>query len=196
MQQNVGIIETAIEANKELQKLVKGQTERIKRIRALERESDAKAFRLSSAISSGVVSPNVIDDMLTLINLEDNIVDSVYNLARETLRYRIPDRKTKEMLQNSVMAMLEMADSALQIMKMMFSSDDIVRIKKFRREIEVLEQKGDEIKDSLLDNEYKDRMTYKTFLHIEEVAHKADDILDSCEDSADMFLSIMLSIMT
>ena len=78
----------------------------------------------------------------------------------------------------------------------MFFSDDIVKIRAFRREIELLEQDCDDIKDALLDYEYKASMDYKTFLHIQEVAHKADNILDSCEDSADMFLSIMLSIMT
>ncbi len=196
MQQNVEIIDIAIKANKELQKIVEGDTKVIERVRVLEKESDDKAFMLSSSISSGVVSPNVIDDMLTLINLEDNIVDSIYNLARETLRYRIPNKKTNAMLQKNVMAMLDMTDSALQVMKKMLSSDDTVKIKEFRREIELLEQEGDEVKDSLLDNEYKNDMDFKTFRHIEEVAHKADDILDSCEDSSDMFLSIMLSIMT
>ncbi len=196
MQQNAELIEIAIAANKELQKLIKGDAKVIDQVKALRRASDEKAFALSSSISSGVVSPNIIDNMLALINLEDNIVDAIYNVARETLRYKIPDRKTALMLQRDVLAMLSMNDSALRVMKKMLLSDDIVKIKAFRREIELLEQQDDDIKDSLLDNEYKSGMDYKTFLHIKDVAHTADDILDGCEDSADMFLSIMLSIMT
>jgi uncharacterized protein Yka (UPF0111/DUF47 family) len=196
MRQNMGIIETAMEANKELQKLVEGKIKSIDRMRDLEMESDRKVFRLSSAISSGAISPNVIDDLLVLTHKEDNIVDSMYNLAREELRYGIPDKKTAAMLKQNVLTMLVMVGSALQVMKEMLSSDDVAKIRAFRKEIEVLEQDGDDIKDALLDYEYKTSMDYKTFLHIEEVAHKADDILDSCEDSADMFLSIMLSIMT
>ena len=97
MRQNIVIIEAALKANKELQKLVEGKTG-IDRVRALEIESDKKVFQLSNSISSGAVSPNMIDNMLVLTHQEDNIVNSMYNLARESLRYRIPDRKTDAML--------------------------------------------------------------------------------------------------
>lgn len=193
---NIGIIKTAIEANRELQKLIKSDSKKIDRIRELEKESDSKAFTLSSAMSAGAVSPNVLDDMLTLVDMEDNIVDSIYNLSRELVRYKIPNRRTDKMVKEKVLTMLGMADSALGEMQKMLSSDDTDKIQQFRKKIEVLEELTDDIKDSMLDYEYKNDMDYKTFLHISEVAHKADNILDACEDSADMFLSVMLSIMT
>jgi len=193
---NIGIIKTAMEANMELQKLISGRAKGINKIRELEKESDNKAFLLSNAISSGAVSPNVIDDMLVLINAEDNIVDSIYNLSRELARYSIPDKKTDKMIRGRVMEMLKLVHLALHALERMLSSDNTEKIKQLRKEIEVFEEKGDDIKDSLLDYEYKNSMNYKTFLHILEVAHRADNILDACEDSADMFLSVMLSIMS
>ncbi len=196
MHRHIEMIEIAINANKELKKLVNGDRNRIEMVKVFAKESDDMAFKISNSISSGVISPNVIDSMLRLTRLEDNIVDSIYILAREVHRYSIPNKGAASKLQTNVMMMLEMADSSLQMLKRMLSSDDTIKIRRFRKEVAILEQDADDIKDSLLDEEYKSRIDYKAFLHIGEVAHAADDILDSCDDSAAMFLSIMLSIMT
>lgn len=62
--------------------------------------------------------------------------------------------------------------------------------------IKALEREGDSLKDSLLDFAYTSGLSFKTFYHIIEAAHLADDILDGCEDSADVFMGIMLSIIS
>jgi uncharacterized protein len=190
------IIGIARQANRELLKLVNGSSRDINPIKALEKESDRKVFQLQQKITSGAVSPNVIDDMLKLIDLEDSIVDSIYNLARELVRYDLPDQKAKALLQSSMASTIEMVEGALAALQKMTASSDISSIRACRADIEALEQKEDDIKDSLLDYVYRDGNDYKSFHHINEVAHKADDILDNCEDASDMFLSIMLSVMS
>lgn len=190
------IIHIAIEANEELARIVQQKRRDIHRIHELEKASDKKVFRLSNMVSSGAVSPNIIDDVLTLIDLEDNIVDSVYNLARELARYYLPNARLRSLLQTNLLEAIELNSRALGALERMHSTDNIEKIRTFRLEIEGLEERGDEIKDSLLDYVYKHEMDYKSFVHISEVAHKTDNILDNCEDSSDMFLSIMLSIMT
>ena len=190
------LVHLAMKANKELLKRVKIRSNDISEIKRLEKESDKKVFALQNMVSSGAVSPNVIDDMLKLIDLEDNIVDCIYNLARELVRYKLPNKAMDDMLRSSVIKSLELTSAALVVLEKMQLSDDTTKMQGYRKEIEVIEEEGDEIKDSLLDYVYKNKMEFKAFNHISEVAHKTDNILDNCEDSSDMFLSIMLSIMT
>lgn len=190
------IIKLAKESNKELLKLVNGDRNDITTIKALEKESDKKVFLLTQKITSGAVSPNILDDMLKLMDMEDNIVDSIYNLAREIVRYDVPDKKAKKLLQNCITSTIQMVDSALDAMQKMTASSNIEEIRQYRSDIEALEQKEDDIKDSLLDYVYNDGNEFKSFHYITEVAHRADNILDACEDASDMFLSIMLSVMS
>ncbi len=190
------IIRIAKEANKELLKLVNSNGNDINPIKTLERESDRKVFQLQQKITSGAVSPNIIDDMLKLIDLEDSIVDSIYNLARELVRYNLPDQKANDLLKKSMADTIQMVDGALVALEKMSSSSNIEVIRTERGEIEALEQQGDDIKDALLDYVYRDLNDFKSFHHINESAHKADDILDDCEDASDMFLSIMVSVMS
>ncbi len=87
--------------------------------------------------------------------------------------------------------------NAISALEKMQSSGVLEDIKKFRIEIENYERLGDDIKDKLIDLEYNNEsLNFKDFHFINEVAHKMDDALDSCEDSSDEFLAIMSSITT
>ncbi len=61
-------------------------TEAVHEIKLLEKESDEIAFRISESITSGAISPNVIDDLLECVKVADNIVDLYYYLSREIVR--------------------------------------------------------------------------------------------------------------
>ena len=77
------------------------------------------------------------------------------------------------------------------------SSSDLKEILALRKEIESLEQQGDDIKDRGLDILYHKapHMHYLQFYHYSELIHKFDDILDHCEDLSDLVLSIITSIL-
>jgi uncharacterized protein Yka (UPF0111/DUF47 family) len=190
------IIEIAKNENKALLDILDGKEKSLLRIKALEQESDNKVFELTNVISSGAISPNVLADMLALVEKEDDISDAIFNLAREMMRYDMPDKKMSKMLRDNIEIIIGLVEQALVELGKMENTANIAEMRKSRREIEVLEQRGDEIKDSLLDFVYKNGIDFKAFNYISEVAHKCDDILDNCEDSADIFMSIMLSIMT
>ena len=66
----------------------------------------------------------------------------------------------------------------------------------FRTEIEKYERKVDDVKDAMLNYAYAAKLNYKQFAHTTDIAYLGDNILDSCEDSADRLLGIMLSIAT
>ena len=197
MEEIGAMAEIAKKANMELQNIIKKPNGvYLEKIKMCEEESDNKAFELSNHISSGAISPNVLSDMLALVEKEDSIVDSIFNLAREIGRYRIPDKKVAAMVEKDILTTTRLVDGAVDELARMEQSGDLTKIKEHRKAIEQLEKEEDDIKDGLLDFIYKYDVDFKTFNYITEIAHRGDDILDNCEDSADMFMSIMVSIST
>ncbi len=196
MQEIRELANIASRANSELIKLVESSSKDIRKVKEIEEESDSKVFQLSNLISSGAVSPNVLSDMLALVQKEDDIVDAIFNLARGISRYTLPDKKMAARVKRNILATTDLVNQALDRLSKMEASGDVGEINAYRKDIEVFEKKEDEIKDELIDYIYGNDMDFKTFHYVEEIAHKCDDILDNCEDSADIFMSIMVSIMT
>jgi hypothetical protein len=92
--------------------------------------------------------------------------------------------------------MLDLAGKALSKMKQILSISDLTKILELRKEIEAIEEQGDDIKDKGLDGLYYQapRMHFLEFNHYSELLHKFDDILDDCEDLSDLLLSIITSV--
>ncbi|MGC8548007.1 MAG: DUF47 domain-containing protein [Candidatus Micrarchaeia archaeon] len=188
------IIDLAQKANKEV--LLVPQTLDISKVRDIEKNSDEVVFNIANLVTSGGIAPNIIDDVLQLINTEDSIVDSIYNLARELVRYRTSNKEAASRLKKSFEKMNALAGAAIGLLHRMQASDRIGEVKQLRKEIEQLEEKGDEIKDSLFDFAYTSRIDFKTFYHTFEIAHLLDDVLDNCEDASDIYLTIVSSLIT
>ncbi|MGC8676422.1 MAG: DUF47 domain-containing protein [Candidatus Micrarchaeia archaeon] len=188
------IIELAMKANREI--LFVPKTKDISKVRDIEKNSDEVVFNIANLITSGGVAPNLIDDLLQLADLEDSIVDSLYNLSRELVRYTTKNAVARTKLAEAFSKSNELSARALELMHKMQSSDSVSEIKGLRSEIERIEEKGDEIKDALFDFAYGSEIDFKTFYHVFEVAHLLDDVLDNCEDSADMYLTVISSLLT
>ena len=65
------------------------------------------------------------------------------------------------------------------------------------KEIESIEEEGDDIKDSAFDKLYHfaPELQFLQFFHYSEMLHKCDDLLDNSEDLADIIVSIITSIL-
>ncbi len=189
------MIYIAIDANKELTQVVK-QRSGIGRIRELEKRADKDRFRISNIVTSGAVAPNLIDKVLELVSEQDEIVDSIYNLSRELKRYKVTDARLDNLIRAKLMDINSLSDTALHTILDMYRQDDLDKIQDLREDVEDLEEAGDEIKEALLDLAYSGKMNFKGFYHIVQTAHRADDILDGCEDSSNTFMTIVSSIIT
>jgi uncharacterized protein Yka (UPF0111/DUF47 family) len=169
-------------------------------VQLLEKKSDEIAFKISEDITSGAISPNVIDSLLECVQVADNIVDVYYYISRELDRmakaysggFEIKEADWGSVYEN----MLDVAEKALLKLKQALSTSNISDILQLRKEIEVLEEQGDEIKDQGFDRLYNvaPKLHYLQFYHYSELLHKCDDILDSCEDLADLIVSVTTSI--
>ena len=171
-------------------------------VRALEKKSDEIAFKLNEDITSGAISPNLIDDLIESTHLADNIVDTIFYLSREISRMskaNITDLQVHEEVEwaGVYLRLLDLVDQSLPKLKLMLSTGNISQILELRKEIETIEETGDEIKDAGFDKLYSmaSDLHFLQFYHYSEMLHKSDDILDTCEDLSDVLVSIVTSIL-
>ncbi len=191
----IEIVEIGIKTNEKIPKLFDSNAS-IDEIRKLERQSDRKAFEIYNIIISGAIAPNLIDILLEFVNIEDNIIDTLYNLAREILRYKVKNIEIQKYIKDSVLQGTVLIGKTLLLLHEMEKLDDLYAIKKIRAKIQKNEQLGDKLKDSIFDFAYEQKVDFKTFYHLLEIGHKLDDVLDSCEDSSDAFMTFMSSLVT
>jgi uncharacterized protein Yka (UPF0111/DUF47 family) len=165
-------------------------------IRRLEQKADDEKLRIANVITSGAVAPNVLNNMLSLLGHQDNIMNSLYNLARELSRYGVRDEEEDRHIRARVADVIQLVHSALDTLLEMYEQADVTKLRTLRQTIESLEEAGDAIKENMLDHAYAKSATFQSFYHTMQVAHIADNILDGCEDSADALLTIVSSIIT
>ena len=202
------IITIAAEANSTVRKMfklgsnVEALTENMHAVRDLEKKSDLVAFKLSEDITGGAVSPNIIDNLIESAHVADNIVDTLYYLSRDLDRMskanpaEFPVRIEVEWI--SVFEnMFALADKSLSKLKQALSTGSVPEILQLRKEIEALEEQGDDIKDTGFDKLYASatKMHFLQFYNYSEMLHKADDVLDLCEDLSDLIVSIVTSVL-
>ncbi len=171
-------------------------------IRVLEDKSDKIAFKVNEDITTGAVSPNILEHLLECVHVADDIVDTYYYQSREMSRMYKAKFPYSEDIQDAewiaiFKSMLDLAEKALVKVKQTLLISDLSEVLQLRKEIEALEQQGDEIKDRGFDVLYHEapQMHYLQFYHYSELLHKFDDILDGCEDLSDLVLSVITSIL-
>lgn len=200
------IVAIAVEANTLVLSMFKmgyknkALTEVMHNVQALEKKSDEIAFKINEDITGGAISPNIIDNLLECVQVADDTVDVYYYLSRELSRITKAYASGFEMQEadwDSVYEnMLALAEKALLKLKQALSSSSVAEILQLRKEIESLEEQGDDIKDQGFDRLYSitPKLHYLQFYHYSELLHKCDDILDSSEDFADLIVSVVTSI--
>ncbi len=162
----------------------------------LKKRSYEEVVRLSNSITSGTISPNLISDMLELLKLEYKIVDIIFVLGRSATRYRIGDAKSRRYLESRLLENNRLVSEALATIYGMHTEESLDRIRNLRKEVKEIEEQGDDIKEDMLNYAYSAKLDFKSFYHIQNLAYLSDDILDSCEDAADMIMNIMFSVVS
>ena len=166
------------------------------KLHELKSQSYEELFNLSNSITSGGVSPNLIPDLLQLLVLEYRIMDMIFVLSRSFARYRLKNPSQRRYVVEKLRANNELVSKAIAEIYIMHTVDRLDEIKRLRSRVKLIEEEGDEIKEDMLNYAYNTKTDYKTFYHIINLAYISDDVLDSCEDAADMLMNIMLSIAT
>ncbi len=170
-------------------------------IRVLEKKSDDLSFGIKADVTNGAISSNIINNLLECVEMADSIMDDFYYISREMSRLRSTGfgKGKDEWLKpfnGTILSMLELADSAMEVLIRMLRSGNLSEMKEIRKRIEGMEEQGDNIKDAAFDRLYglAADMHYLQFNHVSDMVHKIDDILDGCEDVSDLVLAIATSI--
>jgi len=167
-------------------------------IRELEKQSDDLTFKLSEDIMDGAINPAVLRDLLHVTDLMDRVFDDYYFVAREVNRTVASGIELPMLgrMTNTFVGMVNLADNQLETLGKLLEAESMDQVKSFRKEIEKLEEEGDDLKDSGFDAMYENRklFDYFSFQHYTEVLRKLDDIEDGVEDMSDLILAIANTI--
>jgi len=158
------IVSIAMEANALVYTMFKSDykekklSEIMREVQLLEKKSDEIAFKISEDITSGAISPNIIDNLLECVQTADDIVDLYYYLSRELSRmakayvagYDLEHADWDSVYEN----MLDLAEKSLSKLKQALASSNMAEILALRKDIEGLEEQGDDIKDQGFDRLY------------------------------------------
>ncbi len=190
-----GIVEISRRANGLLKDVIDGNPS-LDDLRRLEKETASEYFRVSRLLASGAIAPNLIDDMILMMNKEENITESIFKTSRQLMRYKIKDKAINAYLCKELLIYNKMANDSIILLSRMHTLDNITAMRTTRAKIKLLENTADGVRDALLDYAYNKNTTFKEFYHITNLAYTYDDVLDDCEDASDLFMSVMLSITT
>jgi hypothetical protein len=164
----------------------------------LEKRADEITFRVKRDITNGAVNPTILDNLLECVDVADSLVDNFHYLAREITRMSrvLSGEGRVSPLDSAFATMLHLADKSFSTIQELLVESDINKIMEQRQQIEWLEEEGDEVKDNAFDELYlvAPGIPYINFTHYSEILHKVDDILDYCEDLADLIVAIVTAI--
>ncbi|MDG6905591.1 MAG: DUF47 family protein [Nitrososphaerota archaeon] len=169
-------------------------------IRILEKKGDERSFALAEEIGCGAISSNILENLTQCVNLADNILDNFHNASREIQRMKEAHfGETSNNLGEFYAEFVKLAElglAAIRKLQDQLKASNPTSIIDYRKEIEIIEEEGDNIKDAIIDKLYKaaPQINYLQFRHVDELSHKFDDILDNCEDLSDEVVSIVNSI--
>ena len=140
------IVTIAIEANRNLSNMFKTGykekelTEAMHAMQVLEKKSDEIAFKTSEDITSGAISPNIIDNLLDCVQTADDIIDTYYYISRELTRmakaYSAGFQEHHADWDSVYVNMTALAEKSLLNLKQALFSSEISEILRMRKEIE------------------------------------------------------------
>jgi len=200
------ILELDIQASKIMSNMLSqgysaSMTDMKQEIKSLAKQSGEVAFKVSTDITSGAVSPNILDDLLESVNRANNILEQYYALSRELnrmLKVKVAkldldyDAEFKLVLGG----LSDLSGRAIADAKALLTSPDLGSMMGIRKEILALKEQGDEVKNGGFDKLYGDssKLSYVEFVYYAELLHRHEYILEACKDLSNLSVSIVNSI--
>jgi uncharacterized protein Yka (UPF0111/DUF47 family) len=201
------IVDIAMEASGLLGKMFKMPptdsklTESLYSVQALQKKASDVGFKVSEDITGGAVSPNVIDSLLASAASIGDVVHTCLHISRELDRMAIAYSAGLEMHHTDwdtvFDSMLELIEKSLAKLRQALLSSDTAEIMVLHKEIQALEEQGDDVKDQGFDRLYgiAPQLNYLEFYHYQKMLHNCEDILNDCSEFASLIVSVVTSIL-
>lgn len=168
------------------------------KISALEKEGDRITQSIEERLGRGSISASLTNDFERLVDSVDSILDRAHSLSRQLRRVtKRPLRQAKEfdaLIRKEQVRLIEIGRQQLHTLRQLLevAGSDRVKALEMAREIEKLEEQGDDVKDAMLDEIYGswEKLDYASFHNYIQTTIEADDILDLCEDASDLVIAV------
>jgi uncharacterized protein Yka (UPF0111/DUF47 family) len=172
------------------------------RISALEKEGDKITQGLEEELGRGSISASLANDFGRLVDTVDSVLDRAHSLSRQLRRVaKRPLREAKNFdatIKKDQIRLVEIGLSQLRILRslMVIAASDRGKALEMARQIETLEEQGDDVKDAMLDDIYgsTEKLDFASFNNYIQTTLEADDILDLCEDASDLVIAVMKAL--
>lgn len=172
------------------------------KISMLEKEGDKITQSLEERLGRGTISASLANDFERLVDSVDSVLDRAHSLSRQLRRVtKRPLKEAKEfdgLIRKDQVRLIEIGRTQLQILRNLLDVAGSNRMKALdmAREIETLEEQGDDVKDGMLDEIYGswEKLDYASFHNYIQTTIEADDILDLCEDASDLVIAVMKAL--
>jgi uncharacterized protein Yka (UPF0111/DUF47 family) len=172
------------------------------RINLLEKEGDKITQSLEEMLGRGSITASIDYDFGRLADNVDSILDRAHGLSRQLRRVtRRPLREAKEFdsaIRVELISLIEIGLTQLKTFRELLNvaGRDRTRGIDLAREIERMEEQGDDVKDAMLDEIYGswEKLDFASFHNYLVTTTEADDILDLCEDASDLVIAIMKAL--
>jgi uncharacterized protein Yka (UPF0111/DUF47 family) len=171
-------------------------------IEKLEKIGDEISFKLTQNILKGAVSLTIQNNLIELVNLIDDLLDTIHFLSKDMNRFkkylRISEvyelgvaNHIKDNILHSKKAILALRQLLLEA-----ANNNVQEVVKLRNDIENLEERGDELKDRTMEKLYKNGLNMDpiSFILLRSYIFDIDDIEDACEVAADLATIILISL--
>jgi uncharacterized protein Yka (UPF0111/DUF47 family) len=168
------------------------------RISALEKEGDRITQSLEEEIGKGSISASLSNDFGRLVDCVDSVLDRAHSLSRQLRRIaKIPVHEAEEFhtaFRKEQVKLIQIGKQEVWLLRELLEAAGSNRPKALAmaHEIELLEEKGDDVKDAMLDQVYGswEQLDYASFHNYIQTTLEADDILDLCEDASDLVIAV------
>ncbi len=172
------------------------------KISILEKEGDTITQSLEERLGRGTISASLSNDFGRLVDSVDSVLDRAHSLSRQLRRVtKRPLREAREFdaaIRKDQVRLIEIGRTQLQILRNLLdvAGSDRMKALDMAREIERLEEHGDDVKDGMLDEIYGswEKLDYASFHNYIQTTIEADDILDLCEDASDLVIAVMKAL--
>lgn len=172
------------------------------KISALEKEGDMITQSIEEKLGKGSISASLTNDFERLVESVDSVLDRAHSLSRQLRRVtKHPLRQAKEIdarIRKDQVRLIEIGREQLHTLRQLLDTagSDRAKALEMAREIEKLEEQGDDVKDAMLDEIYGswEKLDYASFHNYIQTTIEADDILDLCEDASDLVIAVMKAL--
>jgi len=168
----------------------------------MEREADNLAEETFTVILKGSVPPAIVSELQYLVDKTDDIMDRIYFIGMELARaYKNGLASSGELrsIYTDIGLMLSLAKSGVQKLKELYMTAfrDRENTMRLRAEIDIIEDRIDEVKNQALNKIYESRgLRPIEIFHAIELIRVVDDIADATEDAAHAVVRLESSLIS